>query len=158
MPLTGYLKLPDIPGESSQQDHEDEIDILSINWGASSPPDQNGGGRTRARPHVSPVTIGKWFDASSPYLALASLQGKRFEEAVISFRKNTGDTRLDFLKITLTNVLVSSYSMNGANGEAGIADEVQLSFETIRVVYTVQAEDHSAGDEHEIEFDIVAGA
>ena len=33
-----------------------------------------------------------------------------------------------------------------------------VSLESIKVQYTVQADDHSAGDEHEVEFDIAAGA
>ena len=157
MALTGYLKLPDVPGESRHVDHEGEIDILSISWGASSPPHQNGGGRTRALPQVGPVTIGKRFDASSTYLALASLQGKRFAEAVIAFRKNTGDAQLDYLRITLSNVLVASYSMSGSTDGGEVRDEAQISFEQIRMVYIAEGDDHSAGNEHEIEFDIVAG-
>ena len=38
-----------------------------------------------------------------------------------------------------------------------IKEEVSMSFEEIAVVYVVQADDHSAGDEHVVEYNIVAG-
>jgi type VI secretion system secreted protein Hcp len=38
-----------------------------------------------------------------------------------------------------------------------ITEEVCLSCETINIKYVKQAGDHSAGDEFEVEYDIVAG-
>ena len=34
---TMYLKLPDIDGESQQQDHEDEIIVSGVSWEVSIP-------------------------------------------------------------------------------------------------------------------------
>lgn len=159
MPMTGYMKIPDIAGESRRADHEDEIDITSIDWNMAQPSTmQIGSGRTSSRATVSPVGITKFYDASSPYLALACMQGKAFDEVVISFRKDSGDAHLDYLTITLTNVVISSYSMNGSAMGEEISDAISLSFEKVKVLYTMQADDHSSGDEHEIEYDVSAGA
>ena len=156
MPMTGYLKLPDIDGESRRADHEDEIDIVDIQWGmAQSSGMQIGSGRTKSRATVEPISMSKSYDASSPYIALACMQGKSFDEVVISFRKDSGDVHLDYLTITLTNVAISSYNMSSAGEE--ILDHFSLSFENIKVLYTMQADDHSKGDEHEIEYDVSAG-
>ena len=38
-----------------------------------------------------------------------------------------------------------------------ISERVGINTEKINILYTVQADDHSPGDEHEIEYDIVAG-
>ena len=38
-----------------------------------------------------------------------------------------------------------------------IEEQFGLAFENVKVKYTVQADDHSAGDEHEIEYDIAQG-
>lgn len=159
MPLTGFLKIPDIPGESRLADHEGEIDIHSISWNVTGQTGvTQGAGRPRARAEAGPVSVGKFYDASSPYIALAAMQGKSFDEVVISFRQDSGEAHLDYLTITLENVIISSYDLNGPPENEEIEDRVQLSFEKINVKYVVQADDHSSGDEHEIEFDVVAGA
>lgn len=159
MPMTGYMKLPDIDGESRRADHEDEIDLLSIDWSmAQAATMQVGSGRTRSRATVNPISVTKSYDASSPYIALACMQGKAFDEVVISFRKDSGEAHLDYLKITLTNVVISSYNFSGSAMGEEITDSLSLSFEKINVLYTMQADDHSSGDEHEIEYDVSSGS
>ena len=60
--------------------------------------------------------------------------------------------------ITLSNVIISNYDMGGDEDDHEIFDAVSLSFEKIEIKYTVQADDHSSGDEHEVEYDVAAGA
>lgn len=159
MALSGTMLIPDIAGESRRAEHEDEIDIMSIDWNMSQASNmQQGSGRTSSRATVNPVGITKIYDASSPYLALACMQGKAFDEIVISFRQDSGEAHLDYLKITLMNVVISSYSLNGSAMGEEISDSISLSFEKVKKIYTVQADDHSSGDEHEIEYDVSAGA
>lgn len=158
MPLTGYLKLPDIDGESRRADHEGEIDIVGTDWSMAQPSTQQiGSGRVRSRASIEPITLTKFYDAASPYISLACMQGKSFDEAVISFRKDSGDSHLDYLTITLTNVAITAYKINAGPSDEEITELVTLAFEKINVKYTVQADDHSAGDEHEIEYDLSAG-
>ncbi|SLN39374.1 hypothetical protein PEL8287_01940 [Roseovarius litorisediminis] len=162
MPLTGYMKIPDIAGESKRADHEDEIDFHGIDWDVARDSSQLiGRGRRRSRAVASPVEVLKFYDASSPYLALAVAQGKSFDEIVLSVRKDSGDAHLDYLVITLTNCMISGYQMTNQGLEdpqEQIGERVEIEFEKINIKYTVQADDHSAGDEHEIEYDIAAGA
>lgn len=159
MALTGYLKLPDIAGESMRAEHEEEIDVHSVQWevsqGAAA---QVGRGRSQSRAEISGITFLKRYDASSPYLALAAMQGKSLDECVAAVRKDSGEAHLDYLVITMTNAVVSSYEMLPTDDDGLVIEErVTLTFEKVKVVYTVQADDHSAGDEHEIEYDIAAG-
>ena len=161
--FTGYLKIPDIDGESKRAEHEGEIDCFGCSWGVSQASSSSvGSGRTRGRASVADFTCSKYYDAASPYLALACMQGKSFDECVFTARKDSGDVHLDYLKVTMTNCVISSYNMATQGGEEDgsglIGEQVSISCETINILYTVQADDHSAGDEHEIEFDIVAGA
>lgn len=158
MALSGNILIPDIAGESRRADHEEEIDIMSIDWGMSQASNmQQGSGRTSSRATVNPIGISKLYDASSPYLSLACMQGKAFDEVIISFRQDSGEAHLDYLKITLTNVVISSYSLNGSAMGEEISDSFTLSFEEVKVIYSVQADDHSSGDEHEIEYNLSAG-
>lgn len=152
--LTGYLHIDDIPGESQRVDHEDEIDIHDIVWRIESTSDTT---RTRRRSVVKPLIVSKKVDKSSPYLALASLQGRNLGRVVLTVRKDSGEAHLDYLVITMENVLVTSYEVNSENSEENPDEKVGLTFDKITYKYTQQADDHSAGDEHEIEYDIAAG-
>ncbi len=162
MGLTGYLKTDDIGGESKRSGHEDEIDVHGVHWKiAQSSSSARGSGRTQSRAQVSELICYKELDASSAYLALACMQGKSIPEMVLALRKDSGEAHLDYLTITMTNCVISGYEMinDGTDDEKQVVSEmVSLSFESVKFVYTVQADDHSSGDEHEIEFDIVAGA
>ncbi len=161
MAFTGYLKIDGIDGESRRADHEGEIDI----WGADLKAEQKssaatGSGRVRGRATISDLTLYKWYDAASPYLALACMQGKAFEAMTFTVRKDSGEAHLDYLTITMTNCLISSYSMS-QNQPAPeidtIAEQIGISFEKVAIKYVVQADDHSKGDEHEVESDLMAG-
>ncbi len=159
MSLNGFLAVPDIAGESTVAGHEGEIDVHSLDWSISyKTAGKTSRGRTRAETKVGALSVEKVYDASSPYLTLASLSGKAFDEIVLSVRQDSGEAHLDYLKITLTNAFISSYDiLRSDDASTLIQERVGLSFEEVKVLYTVQADDHSAGDEHEIEYDIAAG-
>lgn len=168
MSFTGYALIPDIGGESQRADHEDEIDITDIMWSVEqAATSQIGRGRSRSRADVSSLYCKKFYDASSPYIALAAMQAKSFKDVVVTVRKDSGDAHLDYLIITMTNVIISRYEIEGvgritdAEGVEREGQELQESigfaFENVKIKYVVQEEDHSAGDEHEVEFDIAAG-
>ncbi len=161
MPLTAYLKIDDIAGESQRVDHEDEIDIHDVKWnieqGSAA---QIGRGRSRARAQVDALFLRKFMDASSVYLALACMQGKSFPEMTLCVRKDSGEAHLDYLVVTMENVTISKYEVIGVGEIEGgqiIEEILGLVFENVTYKYVVQEEDHSAGDEHEITYDIAAG-
>lgn len=162
MPLTAYLKIGDIAGESQRVDHEDEIDIHDMTWnieqGSAA---QVGRGRSRARAQIDALLLKKFVDASSVYLALACMQGKSFPDMVLSLRKDSGEAHLDYLIITMENVTISKYEALGVGDKEDgqmVEELLGLVFENVTYKYVVQADDHSAGDEHEITYDIAAGA
>ena len=161
MGLSGYLKIDDIDGESKRVDHEDEIDVHGVHWKvAQSARSSRGSGRSRARARVDSLTCYKTTDAASVYLALACMQGKSFDEVVLSVRKNSGEAHLDYLVITMTNVVISEFEMLNDGSDSDdelITEQVGFSFETVKMKYTEQSDDHSAGTEHEITYDIAAG-
>ena len=160
MPLSGYMQLPDIAGESIANGHEEEIDLHSISWKvAQKSAAKSARGRRSARSEVGAVRLNKFYDAASPYLALAAMQGRSFDEIVLSVRKDSGEEAFDYLKITLGNALITGYRMLPQDDDdySLIEEEVSISAETINILYTVQADDHTAGAEHEVEYDIAAG-
>lgn len=163
MAFTGYLKIEGIDGESKRADHEGEIDCFGVEWSvAQSSSAATGSGRTRGRAKINDFTFHKWMDAASPYLALACMQGKAFEEIVFMARKDSGEAHLDYLVVTLKKCIITSYQMAQSSeeeeGSDMVKEAVAVSFEEITYKYVVQADDHSAGDEHEVEYNVVAAA
>jgi type VI secretion system secreted protein Hcp len=161
MPLTAFLKIGDIAGESQRVDHEEEIDIHDIMWSIDQKlASRVGRGRARARARIRPLLLRKFTDAASAYLLLACMQGKSFPEMILSVRKDSGEAHLDYLVITMENVTISKFEKLGTGEEKDgqiIEEIVGLVFENVTYKYTVQSDDHSAGDEHEISYDIAAG-
>jgi type VI secretion system secreted protein Hcp len=152
MPLTGYLIVPDVGGESRAVDHEDEIEIFDISWGLEHLRSASVGRlRSRARTDVGPLTIRKHYDASSPYLADAVERGKSFREIVVALNKQTSNAHLDYLVITMENAIINSYAF-GINDDSDdiLTEEIEIDFEYATIKYTVHADDGTAAAEHEV--------
>lgn len=160
MAVSGYMKIAEIPGESGRKDHEDEIIVSSVQWGASRPMVNTPGvGRSTGMPNVTSIMVTKYYDKSSPYLSLAVLKATSFPEIVITLRKDSGEAHLDYLTITLTDCMVESYNFTGASEvETPPMESISIVFNKVKVLYIEQASDHSAGGEHEFEYDMIAGA
>ena len=135
--LTAYLKIGDIPGESQASGHEEEIEIHDISWAIFRPvEDATGSTRTRSSAVVEDLMVIKELDKSTPKLMEACANGKVFPEIVITFRKDSGEAHLDYLKITLTNVQVTSYDI-GASGQSEVpASSASFNYEELKVTYT----------------------
>ncbi|MFK7868470.1 MAG: Hcp family type VI secretion system effector, partial [Roseobacter sp.] len=114
MPLTGHLKLDDIPGESTEQGHEGEIDVFGLSWGVErSASAQVGRGRARARADVGPMVFEKFLDKSSTKIAEATSKGRSFAEATVFVtRRARGGRSVDYLKFSLENVIFTSYEFD----------------------------------------------
>ncbi len=155
MPITGYLKIDEIPGESQRADHEDEIDIHDMRWGVErSMPASVGRGRVRSRAEVKPLVVHKYYDAASPYLARAVSRGESFPEAKLALSKVGGEAHLDYLVITMENVVITSYEV--ASNREDMADllleeEIAIDFERAIVRYQIMNADGTAGTVHEVE-------
>jgi type VI secretion system secreted protein Hcp len=82
----------------------------------------------------------------SPKLLLASAMGQHVKNAVLTGRKS-GKGQFEFLSITFTHVLVSSYATSAASpNEVPPADQVSLNFASLRISYNMHKSDGSPGD------------
>ncbi len=152
MPLTGYVKIPEIAGESTVAGHENEIQILDLDWAIER--DAATGVRTsaRGRAKVAPLTLRKWYDASSPYLALAVINGRLFAQIDVTLRNLQGDQDLDYLTLTLTNCRVGASRISGSSEGPMPAEEVEVIFERIEIRYRTGGQTGSPV-EHQAEID-----
>ncbi len=135
--LTGYLKIPDIPGESQASGHEEEIDIHDISWTIFRPVvGDTGSTRSRGDVVLEDLVVAKAVDKSTPKLMEACADGKEFPEIIISLRKDSGEAHLDYLKITLTNVRVTSYDIDGSDQSGVPLSSTSFIYEELKVTYT----------------------
>lgn len=154
-----FIKFPNgIAAETSQTGHEESVAATSVQWGVSRSVSSafTSSGRETSTPVFSELVFTKMFDSSSNDLALAAAKGKSMDEVTITFRKDTGDDQMDYLVYTLKDVLISSYTMS-SGGETPM-ESLSLNYTNIKGVYTKQADDHSAGSEHEFEYNLRAQA
>jgi len=116
MAFDSFLKLDGIKGESQDAKHKGEIDILSFSFGATQTGTQGtGGGGGAGKVKVHDMQITKKVDSSSPLLFLNCASGAHIKEATLVVRK-AGGHQLEFLKVKLTDVLITSVKPHG-NGE-----------------------------------------
>ena len=109
--VVATLKVEGMPGESLLKGHENEIDVLDWAWGAVHPASMTGGGLSSGKVEIKEFRITKFVDKASANLIKALCSGKHIAKVVFSACKNTGaSTVQDFLKITLTDAVVTRYA------------------------------------------------
>ena len=130
---SGYMKLGDIKGESTDKDHKDWIIIESVSQGFSKPA-ATGQSRRRGTAVVEDMSITKSVDKATPKLLELCVNGKVVPEVIIDL---TNAQRTSYYNITMKNVLVSSYSTSAScSGSCESMDKVSLNFEEITWTYT----------------------
>ncbi|VXB14203.1 Protein hcp1 [Burkholderia sp. 8Y] len=133
-----FIKLGDIKGESQDSAHAEEIEVMSWSWGCAqygSTHSGTGGGTGTAA--VQDLTFSKYLDKSSPTIAQACCQGKHMPEVVLTMRKAGGKAPVEYMKVTLNEVLISNYSVSMGGGDQAM-DNVSLNFAKFKVEYQPQ--------------------
>jgi type VI secretion system secreted protein Hcp len=137
MAIDSFLKLGTLKGESVVKGFEDQMQILSWGWGMTqtgTTHSASGGGAGKVEVHD--LQFGKHIDAASPNLALSCAKGTHYDTAVLTMRK-AGGTALEYVTLTLTDVIVSSYSVAESGGEQ-LQDTVALNFAKFKYSYQPQ--------------------
>lgn len=143
-----FLKIDGIDGESTDTAHQGEIDVLSWSWGVSNSASHSGaGGGGAGKVSVQDVMSVKTLDKSSPKLMLACARGQHIRDAVLVGRKGDGERGVEFLRIRLQDVLISSYSVDGSGESEELPMEsMSLNFAAIEFEYVPVSEDGQPGE------------
>ena len=132
-----FLKIDGIQGESRDDGHKDEIDIESFSWGETqSGTFAVGGGGGSGKVSMQDFHFTMPVNKASPALFLACAQGNHIKNAILTCRK-AGRDQQEFLKVTMNDVLVSSFQIGGAEGVVP-TDQISLNFAKIEVEYQEQ--------------------
>jgi type VI secretion system secreted protein Hcp len=154
MAMDMFIKIGDITGESVDSVHKGKIDVLAWSWGMSnSGSAQVGGGAGAGKVNVQDLSFTKYVDASSNALIMAACNGKHYPEANLTVRK-AGENPLEYIKLKLSEVLVTSVSTGGSGGEDRLTENVTLNFAKFSFSYSPQKDDGSGDAEKITAWDI----
>ncbi len=135
-----FLKLSNILGESQDASHKDEIDVL--NWGlgmTQSGTTHLGGGGGSGKVDVQDINIIKYVDKSSNDLIKKCTSGQHIDQGLLTVRKSGGDAPVEYFKVNMEMIIVSSYNTGGSkDGLDRIEENLTLNFRRFNIEYTMQ--------------------
>ena len=141
-----FLNINGVDGESQDNTHKSEIDVLNWHWKISQESTMHtgsGGGTGKAQVHD--LEFEHYVDRASPNLFKYCVTGKHAPEAKLTVRK-AGGTPLEYLKITMTDVVVTMVEPSGnTTDEVKIREKVRLSFAKVKTEYMVQNQQGGSG-------------
>jgi type VI secretion system secreted protein Hcp len=134
-----FLKIDGIQGESKADKHKDEMDIISFSWGATqSGTFAFGGGGGAGKVSMQDFHFTMYDNKASPALFLACATGDHLKSAILTARK-AGKDQQEYLKVTMSDCLVSSFQTGGSGGADQIpTDQISLNFSKIEWEYKEQ--------------------
>lgn len=157
MAVDMFLELGDIEGDSKDAVYEGKIDILSWAWGMTqSGTTHSGPGGGAGKVDVQDISITKNIDKASPNIIKVVCTGKALETARLICRK-AGEEALEYLVIEMEQVIVSSYSVGGSEGEIIPTENFSLNFAKFTLTYTPQMDDGSGDAEIPVGLNIPTG-
>lgn len=133
-----FLKIVGISGEAQDSVHRGEIELISWQWDMtqqSSMMSGSGGGAGKAT--INDLKFIHQIDRSSPNLMRYCLTGRHIPEAILCARK-AGGTPLDFIKITMGDVVITSVKQ--IVHDENYYEHVALSFSRVKQEYKLQSD------------------
>jgi len=130
-----FAKLGDIKGESLDNKHKGEIEVLSYSWGVTNPGSlHSGGGGGAGKATFQDLSIVHKIDKASPVLLKACATGEHLKDATITFRK-AGKGQQEFLIIKMNDVIVTGVIQGAADGDTAGSESVNLEFAKVDLEY-----------------------
>ena len=151
-----FAKLGDIKGESTDDKHRDEIEVLSFSWGVTNATHAGAGGGAAGKPTFQDLSIVHRVDKASPQLLLACATGKHLPDATITHRK-AGRGQQEHLIVKLNDVIITGVVHSGNAGQQDATSEtVSLAFAKVHFEYKPQKQDGSLDEGVHFKYDIKA--
>jgi type VI secretion system secreted protein Hcp len=136
-----FLRINGINGESKDDKHKGEIDVLAWSWGESNSGTVHAGtGGGAGKVAFQDLSFTMRVSKASPALFLACASGQHFKDAKLTGRK-AGKDQLEYLSWTFSDILVTSYQTGGSEGEDSQMENVTLNFSKAQVSYKAQKAD-----------------
>ncbi|MDE2368880.1 MAG: type VI secretion system tube protein Hcp [Burkholderiales bacterium] len=140
MAVDMFLEIDTINGETEDKVFKPKkaMDILAWSWGLSnSGTTHTGGGGGSGKCNVQDISVTKYVDKASNALLDGCAKGTHFTKATLTVRK-AGAKPLEYIIITMTEVIVTSVSTGGSGGEDRLTENVSLNFAEVKFEYQPQ--------------------
>ena len=131
-----YLKYEGLDGEATHEKHTKWIEVQSLQFGVGrgiSTPTGATTNRESSQPSVSEVVITKMLDNSSTALFAESVTGTAGKKVEIHL-VNTGDPGDTYVEYTLTDSLISGYSVSSGGDRP--SESISINFTKIEFKFT----------------------
>jgi type VI secretion system secreted protein Hcp len=143
-----FLKLDGVDGESTAKGYENQIGLYAFSYGAT----QSGGaagssakgtGAGAGKVSLSPFSVVKRIDSTSPTLFRDLATGKRFLTATITFVKPGGKP---YLTYKFENVVLTSDQQSGSAGGGAGTESLTMDASKVTITYRRYDENGKATD------------
>ena len=144
MAVDMFIKIGDIKGEAMDDKHKDEIDVLAWSWGVSQSGYAGlGGGASAGKANFQDLSFTKYVDKASPVLLQSCADGTHYKDAKLTVRKAGGKEQVEYVVITLEEVLISGVTTGGHSSDDRLTENVTLNFGLVKFDYQPQKRDGS---------------
>jgi type VI secretion system secreted protein Hcp len=148
-----FAKIGDIKGESLDDKHKDEIEVLSWSWGVTNArPAAAGSGAGAGKASFHDLSFTHKIDKASPVLMKGCATGVHLKEATITHRK-AGKGQQEFLVVKMNDVIITSVTNEDSSGGANV-ETVSLTFAKVDLQYRPQKADGSLDAGIHFKYDI----
>lgn len=139
MAVDMFMKIKGVDGESLDKTHAKAVEVLAWSWGMSqSGTTHTGSGGGAGKVSVQDLSFTKYVDKASTVLIMGCCKGTHYDDAKLTVRK-AGDNPLEYLIITMKEVIITSVSTGGSGGEDRLTENVSLNFASFDVAYQPQS-------------------
>lgn len=146
MAMAFFLKLDGVPGESTDDRHRGEMDLLLWSWGLSNSGGvQFGAGAGVGKVSFAPMQISKVVDKGSPLLMGLVASGRHVGSGQLTVVA-PGDPGRDILTVQMEDILVTSWTTAESSGEDRAEEQITLVAGKTTVTYLPQSADGGLAD------------
>src|SRR6266851_7907683 len=151
-----FMKIDGIEGESTDEAHKGAVNVESFSFGVTQTGSFGGGGGGGAgKAQFQDLHFTSKTSKASPKLFLACASGEHIKKAQLFCRKAGGEQQpFEFMKVTFTDVLVSSYQTGGSGDQP--SKSLSLNFAKVEFIWFEQSAAGTAGSVVSAGWDIKA--
>jgi type VI secretion system secreted protein Hcp len=159
MAVDMFLKIDSIKGDSEDDKHKGEIEVISWSWGVTQTGTTHSGtGGGAGKASVQDISITKYLDRATPILLKHCLSGVHVKEVLLTVRKSAGTKPLEYVKMKMKDALISSISTGAQGADERLTETVGVNFATVEFEYVPQKPDGSGDASIPITWNIAKNA
>lgn len=138
MAVDYFLKLDGVEGESADEKHKKQIQIMSFSWGASNVSSVAGtGGSGAGKANLSDFSIMTNFDKSTPELFKNLTKGTHFKTGTMEAVKSGADGK-PYLKVDFKELFCTSLQIAASSEVPSVS--ISFSYNEMKIDYYAQNE------------------